>query len=515
MFSNIPEVEANSRLSDPPAISNSSSAESTRRAAPDTPPQLRVGQEPVGFTGAGGFGDCFPWMKPSFTTDSETSLHLPSSSINIQSPSDTRDAADEVIEEGSRRKPDSSNAKGGDPSALPMLRGWPLSPVASSFHVPEAVPTTIPVPDHAAPSSNQDECFEGEVLDLYEDDNLRGYQVWTRGGKRSNVMAIRIPRQMMGWKAILMDASRLEENPTFDTSKKARRASKVIGKQGWEVRQEALKNSYDFRRGSGIWATMHSGHRLFKHDWHIIIKDGSRYVWRMDKHALALYREGAEEADVKVAEFCRAMPASSPIGSHDSHGAVGRVPDDTKRVGSLFFQGQRSSILPGRSHEGYIFGISLAMASLVAVFGARGGHANVSAALEPSADPMRTVLEKQRQDEPDREQMMLALPRPGFARETESVLSDTTDEDAGETNDYHKQPGHSKGLVPDQHRSSWQTAQDAPPQTERKRFSSFFGKSSASLVVADEAPRSTDQRYLTASQRIARQYRTQSVFLGS
>ncbi|KAJ9477478.1 hypothetical protein PHBOTO_001046 [Pseudozyma hubeiensis] len=368
----------------------------------------------------------------------------------------------------------------------------------------------MPFPDHAASSSPQDPSFDGEVLDLYEDDILRGYQVWTRGARRSNVMAIRIPRQMMGWKAVLMDVSH-----TLDSSKKARRDSKVIGKQGWEVRQEALRNSYDFRRGSGIWATMHSGHRLFKHDWHIIIKDGSRYVWRMDKHALALYREGVEEDDIKVVEFCRAMPSSSLNGSHDSHDdAVGRAPDGTKRIGSLFFQGQKSSILPGRSHEGYIFGISLAMASLVAVFGARGGHANVSAALEPSADPMRTVLEKQRQDEPDREELMLALPRPGFARDTESVLSDTTDEDAGEPNDYRKQTQHSNGLVPNQHRSSWQAAQDAPPRTERKRFSSFFGKSSASLVAANEGPRSTDERCMTASQRIARQYRTQSVFLG-
>ncbi|CDR99870.1 hypothetical protein [Sporisorium scitamineum] len=348
-------------------------------------------------------------------------------------------------------------------------------------------------------------CASGEVLDIFEDDRLPGYQVWTRGVTSSSPIAVRIPRQLMGWKAVLMDASGLDD---VASSKKARRASKVLGKQGWEVRQEALKNSYDFRRGSGIWATMHAGHRLFKHDWHIIVKDGSRYMWRMDKHALALY---CEEDDVKVGEFCKAVPSSR----------AGQGDKADRRIGSFRFQGQRSRIRAGRSPDGGIFGMKLALASLVAVFGARGGHANVSAAFEPSSDPMRDVLERQRREAPDREQVMLALPRPGFARDAESVLSDTTDEDAGEpmsgtlrprrvaTNQQRSLAASSRSTEVQARQTHTQNDSAGVSSKGRKRFSSLFGRASTPAVVQEDSSSMTD------SQRIARQYRRQSVMLGT
>ncbi|TKY84879.1 hypothetical protein EX895_005959 [Sporisorium graminicola] len=327
-----------------------------------------------------------------------------------------------------------------------------------------------------------------EVLDMFEDDVLPGYQVQRRGEPGSGALAVRVPRQLMGWKAVLMDPSGFDDAQVA-LSKKARRASKVLGKQGWEVRQEALKNSYDFRRGSGIWATMHAGHRLFKHDWHIIVKDGSRYMWRMDKHALALYRE---EDDVKLGEFCKAVPSNS--------GGVGTDDRAGKRIGSFRFHGQRSRIRAGYVPDGATFGLNLALASLIAVFGARGGHENVSAAFEPSSDPRRDVLEQQRQEALDREQVMLALPRPGFARDAESVLSDTTDEEAGEP--------ASDTLRPPRLTTTQQSTLAQTPQTDsagfgskrRKRFSSFFGRASAQAVMEEQDSSITD------SQRIARQY---------
>lgn len=408
---------------------------------------------------------------------------------------------------------------------LPTLQGGPLSHVVYGEAVPTGLPRS-PVPARNAGTAKEDWCAEDEVLDFYDEAHLPGYQVWTRGATRSSVMAIRVPRQMMGWKAVLMYASgrdgampRLER----DLSNKARRSSKVLGKQGWEVRQEALKNSYDFRRGSSILATMHAGHRLFKHDWHIIVKDGSKYVWRMDKHELALYHE--DEGDfVKVGEFCKAVPPSRMNVELDTGTVAGCLPDSTKRIGSFRFHTRRSKFGASTLQNGAIFDVSLAVASLVALFGARGGLVHVSAAFEPSSDPMRNVLEQQRQSAPDREQMMLALPRPGFARDTESVLSDTTDEDADAPTYDNRRP-HPTGQS-SQQSPSLQPTYLRPQQADReadhsrsnkgrKRFSSFFGKNSPPVVQSEEARHSTDDRPVTTSQQIARQYRTRSVMLCS
>ncbi|SAM77803.1 uncharacterized protein UBRO_01879 [Ustilago bromivora] len=360
----------------------------------------------------------------------------------------------------------------------------------------------------------------GELLDLYEDDRLPGYQVWKRGSSSSSAMAVRIPRQMVGWKAVLMDAIGFDAAAfnAAESVKQARRASKVLGKQGWEVRQEGMKNSYDFRRGSGILATMHAGHRLFKHDWHIMVKDGSRYVWRMNKQALALYRE---DSDVKVAEFRKALPRSStrsdPVGS-----GMGYMPDADKRIGT--FKYEAATVPAG------IFDINLALISLMAVFGARGGHQKVSAAFEPSSDPLRRVLEQQRQETRDREEVMLAMPRPGFARDTESVLSDTTDEDGGEeeveselvarcvTSRMQVQSGPPAPYpAPDMLPPGSQVGHDdyARPRNTanrqdagRKRFSSFFGRGTT------PADGQFDRGPKTDSEKIVRQYRTQSMFFG-
>ncbi|SNX82634.1 uncharacterized protein MEPE_01340 [Melanopsichium pennsylvanicum] len=353
---------------------------------------------------------------------------------------------------------------------------------------------------------------DSEVLDMFEDDKLPGYQVWRRGWSSASAMVVRIPRQMVGWKAVLMDAGGFGDSMlgTPETSKQARRASKVTGRQGWEVRQEALKNSYDFRRGSGILATMHAGHRLFKHDWHVIVKDGSRYMWAMDKHALALYRE---EGEVKVAEFRKAMPSSSTTLKL-GYGGEGNAPDMEKRIGSLKFEGRTLG-----EQAGAIFDASFALSSLMAVFKARGGHQNVTAAFEPSSDPLCQRLEQERQDAPDREEVMLALPRPGFARDKDSILSDTTDEDAGSVR--RVEPSwRSPNVIPPPQPSTHMRIMNAntinaAPRTMggRKRFSSMFSRGEAATVSEQDEQTRNGVSLMTDSQRIARQYRTQSMFL--
>ena len=412
-----------------------------------------------------------------------------------------------------------TNSLSPPPAAAPPL------PHTSTFQDPAAAPSQADqLPREAtrsitaqAPTSSFNGRAEDETLDIFEDDKLPGYQVWKRGSTSSSAMVVRIPRQMVGWKAILMDAGGFGDAAfsSAAASKKARRASKVTGKQGWEVRQEALKNSYDFRRGSGILATMHAGHRLFKHDWHIIVKDGARYMWRMDKHALALFRE---EDDVKVAEFRKAVPSSSPalhFGAGD-----GYAPDMDKRIGSFRLEGQFASTMAAEASG--IFDASLALASLVAIFKARGGHRNVSACFEPSSDPLRRVLERQRQETPDREEVMLALPRPGFARDAESILSDTTDEDADhETSDTLPQrrapppSSRSPDNMPSRsHNHRHHHSSSAPRINEgRKRISSFFGRSNAPSGLEDQEVPAANERSMTDAQRIARQYRTQSAFL--
>ncbi|SPO21631.1 uncharacterized protein UTRI_01115_B [Ustilago trichophora] len=406
----------------------------------------------------------------------------------------------------------------------------PIPPFPPSSTYPHA--STLAQQSHGwdipAPSSSNSHVgaaeahwrVDSEVLDIFEDDKLPGYQVWRRGAASSTAMVVRIPRQMVGWKAVLMDAGGFGDAifSSAEVSKKARRVSKVTGKQGWEVRQEALKNSYDFRRGSGIWATMHAGHRLFKHDWHVIVKDGSRYVWRMDKHALALYKE---DGDVKVAEFRKAIPSSSlavQFGDRE-----GYSPDMEKRIGSFRLEEELLAISASSEQTGAIFDTSLALASLMAVFKARGGHQNVSAAFEPSSDPLRKKLERERQEMPDREEVMLALPRPGFARDAESILSDTTDEDADERASETLSPrriplsSRSPDMRPPstQMHSNPTSSASPPPRTKggRKRFSSLFGSGNAPEAKQEEVSRSKD-RPITDSQRIARQYRTQSMFLG-
>lgn len=329
---------------------------------------------------------------------------------------------------------------------------------------------------------------DSQILDIFEDDTLPGYSV--RSSCSSTTLAVRVPRQMVGWKAVLSDTSALSSHSSAD-----RRKSKIVGKQGWEVRQEALKNSYDFRRSSGILATMHAGHRLFKHDWHVIVKDGEKYMWRMEKHSLALYRE---EDDSKVAEFMKAARAQAG------------------RIGSFVFEPKKA---------GAIFDKTLALASLIAVFGARGGVKNVTAAFEPSTDPLTRVLERKQRETPDREEVMLAMPRPGFSRDTESVMSDTTDEDAGEhvSSSHHGSAKRITCLTPQtQTRSDCDGGIGAAPggSRARKRFSSFFARGSAANALSedmddDAGMRKVGERQrLTDAQRIARQYRTQSMFVG-
>ncbi|SJX61334.1 uncharacterized protein SRS1_10327 [Sporisorium reilianum f. sp. reilianum] len=567
---------ASSTSHNPVDTSGSSSAEYLRKEAPHTPPQIHLGFDAVAVSSGPGFSEFFPWIQQDDTTrpmdvheckDSQepetmhiaafeqrdaaylprNSLQAPKRTAAAQSvPSwDSNQVSQASPLSASHQSPEldtmmlSASQPGNAACRTPTSEGAAVvhethqtpSPgvdasnqarmvASSSSPQPPARRLSLAVPSHDGCRSStgprlysaadyaelaEQECCAGDVvLDMFEDDRLPGYQVWRRGATSSSAIAVRIPRQLMGWKAVLMDVSGLDD---VSSSKKVRRASKVMGKQGWEVRQEALKNSYDFRRGSGIWATMHAGHRLFKHDWHIIVKDGSRYVWRMDKHALALFRE---EDEVKVAEFCKAVPSSGGVEQGERAGG--------KRIGSFRFQGERSRIRPGRPPDGDIFGMNMALASLVAVFGARGGHSNVSAAFEPSSDPMRDVLEQQRQEAPDREQEMLALPRPGFARDAESVLSDTTDEDAGEPTGDTLRP---RRVATNQQRSLAASSEVRQAQTHtrndrsganskgRKRFSSFFGRASAPAVVEDEGGAMTD------SQRIARQYRHQSVLLGS
>ncbi len=341
------------------------------------------------------------------------------------------------------------------------------------------------------------------TYDLFEDDKLPGFHVSERGSARYGV---RVPRKMAGWKAVLTDLA----PSSHDVTKKGRRESKP-GRQGWEVRQEAMKNSYDFRRGSGILATMHAGHRLFKHDWHLILKDGSRFVWKMDKHALALLR-CVGESEVQVGEFRKAVPTNT-----SAYGVSTEV-DPTRRIGSFAYDS---------SDEGDMFDADLALASLVAVFAARGGHTHVSAAFEASSDPMRDWLEQKRQARPDREEEMLAMPLPGFARDAESLLSDTTDEDADSvTSD--TLPGRraavrptpaSRDVVYDDRRAS-----GPEPRTQSKgakRLSKLFGlgNGTAGRQSEDGAATTADRKAkekaaMTESQRIARQYRTRSFFGG-
>ncbi|SPO22437.1 uncharacterized protein UTRI_01115 [Ustilago trichophora] len=622
-----------------PSNSGSSSVESLRRGAPNTPPQIQL--NPVAVSDATGFSDFFPWIKQNEaqlgtcqaiddlpksdnTVPAQTeggsighkhadsiaafqqrdAAHLPRQSLQpavseadhsasalgvfedshqmhmtalgqiplpvevVRIPPPSHGQADLIMREKSTSSADfytaaehaprrswaepeadmlsseelqrlnSSNSHQYDNGSAPSRSSHSPMP-AHSYTLP--IPSFSPSPtapyasplaqqsdgrDLPAPESSSSHIratdaqwrADSEVFDIFEDDKLPGYQVWRRG---ASAMVVRIPRQMVGWKAVLMDAGGFCD-ATFssaEVSKKARRVSKVTGKQGWEVRQEALKNSYDFRRGSGIWATMHAGHRLFKHDWHIIVKDGSRYAWRMDKHALALYKE---DGDVKVAEFRKAVPSSClQVQFGDREGCS---PDMEKRIGSFRLEEELSSISASSEQTGAIFDTSLALASLMAVFKARGGHQNVSAAFEPSSDPLRNVLERQRQELPDREEVMLALPRPGFARDAESILSDTTDEDADERASEAMPPRRIplSSRSPDVRPPSTQmhsnhTKSASPPRRTkggRKRFSSLFGSGNAPAgSKQEEEPRSND-RPITDSQRIARQYRTQSMFLG-
>ncbi len=340
---------------------------------------------------------------------------------------------------------------------------------------------------------------------MFEDDKLPGFRVSGGGSARYGV---RVPRKVAGWKAVLTDLAPSSQ----DVTKKDRRESK-LGRQGWEVRQEAMKNSYDFRRGSGILATMHAGHRLFKHDWHLILKDGSRFVWKMDKHALALLR-CVGESEVQVGEFRKAVPTTSR-----AYG-IGIEVDPTTRIGSFAYDS---------SDEGDIFDAGLALASLVAVFAARGGYAHVSAAFEASSDPMRDWLEQKRQARPDREEEMLAMPLPGFVRDAESVLSDTTDEDADSvTSDTlpRRRAGAAPTQVPRDMVYDDTRASGPEPRTQSKgakRLSKLFGLGSgparrqsedSAATTADRKVKEKEKAAMTESQRIARQYRTRSFFAG-
>lgn len=382
-----------------------------------------------------------------------------------------------------------------------LSRFSPKPPTASSLpRSSSSFLTPRSHPEHVQAVTKDDDAGV-QILDIYEDDKLPGFKLRSRRSTGFRSIAVRVPRQVVGWKAVLMETTSFDTpgpQDSGETSKKAKRASKVYGKQGWEVRQEALKNSYDFRRGSGIYATMHAGHRLFKHDWHIIVKDGLRYMWRMDKQCLALYRE---DTDVKLAEFQKAVPST--------------VSQVEKRIGSFIFEG-------GQGNEG-ILDIGLALASFFAVMGARGGIKNVTAAFEQSSDPLRTVLEKRQKETPDREEVMLAMPRPGFARDAESILSDTTDEDAGEEMNTHPRcrrspqasQSHSPRDIQDGHQSNVNVSREAPRKHGgRRRFSSFFGKEKEKVAEVDTSLSSgiEAREPMTEAQRIARQYRTQSMF---
>jgi hypothetical protein len=119
------------------------------------------------------------------------------------------------------------------------------------------------------------------------------------------------------------------------------------------------------------------------------------------------------------------------------------------------------------------------------------------------------------------------MPLPGFARDAESVLSDTTDEDADSvTSD--TLPGRraavrptpaSRDVVYDDRRAS-----GPEPRTQSKgakRLSKLFGlgNGTAGRQSEDGAATTADRKAkekaaMTESQRIARQYRTRSFFGG-
>ncbi len=138
---------------------------------------------------------------------------------------------------------------------------------------------------------------------------------------------------------------------------------------------------------------------------------------------------------------------------------------------------------------------------------------------------------------------MLALPRPGFARDAESIMSDTTDEDADprSSDTLSRRPAQPKPnarraplpsqtpqtgnvTVPLQTYGSVDpfdsTAARAPASGGRKRFSSFIGKGNAPIGINEEQEkenvqrRPSNDRTMTDAQRIARKYRTQSMVFG-
>ncbi|SPO35621.1 uncharacterized protein PSFLO_01092 [Pseudozyma flocculosa] len=233
--------------------------------------------------------------------------------------------------------------------------------------------------------------------DIYTDKHLPGYEVrsrrpaWPSTSFESSADGleqdtegdstfIRTPRQVCGWKAVLMHPKKLEPSRTVWTDTHGKRRSKVLGQIAFEARQEPLKLHFDFRAGSGIVATMRQGHHLLRREWHISLIDGTKLTWKMTKGELALY---LAPEDVQVAVFRKA-----PRGSRGQAAKVGRLEVTLPGQG----QKRRASWYdPSISRKGEVPMDHLILASLVAIFAACGGHNRVKAGAETEDDAASPV----------------------------------------------------------------------------------------------------------------------------
>ncbi|KAN0061116.1 hypothetical protein ACQY0O_006851 [Thecaphora frezii] len=181
---------------------------------------------------------------------------------------------------------------------------------------------------------------------------------------------IRTPSQLCGWKAVLMYAGKLEPLQAEGEEKQRKGKTKVLGMTAFEARQEPLKSHFDFRSGSGIIATMRHSNLLLRREWHIATVDGARLAWKMSRNELGLYLQPEQ---VQIAVFRKAP----------------QTPDGAQKVGSLEIT-MRDEVCRRQSvrrekpqgQGGLPVDTNLILASLVAVFAARGGHDRISASYE-------------------------------------------------------------------------------------------------------------------------------------
>ncbi|PWN50767.1 hypothetical protein IE53DRAFT_368619 [Violaceomyces palustris] len=189
---------------------------------------------------------------------------------------------------------------------------------------------------------------EASIFDVYKDglfpgflfENIGSGSKGANNGSREDIFACRIPKQISGWKSVLMKVDRhyFEGIPDESGPKKSRRLSKTPGRTIYEVRKEALSNHFDIRAGSGIIARM-SGPKgvISKRYWDLDIFSTMEralgtgnnerviqgYRWLFSEmEGLRMVRRFDQ---TRITRFCKVNPLKRPNDKGEGMAKIGTV----------------------------------------------------------------------------------------------------------------------------------------------------------------------------------------------